>query len=377
MIKKIQFENMLSFQDKQIIEFTDKLNVIYGKNSAGKSNLISILRFLQEMIVGDLDDVNFEGLKNKFSDKRTANLTAQFEIDGINYVFTVETDKVVEEAELYKEVDNEYINIFSYKDEELSSEVLKNHQLELLNELDFSVNNIFTAILSLKNKNEDIIKIYDYFSIDVREDEIKKYMFENVEIKDELVRELRKVDIPVTDLILKSNKEAKENWYNRGAPIIDGEEIISQNVFEKVIDSLPEYEMLFKYDNVEMRYANESTGTMEYLNFMLDKYVLEKFLDIKMIMLDDEFGIHLDDNLFKALLKFYQKNLNSQLIITTHNTTILKEKMIDSNAIYIVDKEMYSSNIYPLNSFDGVEDMEWETLYNENRIGGKPYVRFE
>lgn len=377
MIKKIQFENMFSFEEKQVIEFTDKLNVIYGKNSAGKSNIILILRFLQEMITGDLEDVNFEAILNKFSSIDVASLTAQLEIDDDEYIFAVETDQAVKKSILYKRENDNYIIIFEYKDNELSSSVLKNHQLSLLNEIDFSNSNIFKAILSLKNKNSDIQKVYDYFSINVEDDEIKKFIFENDNIKQNLIKELRKVDIPISDLVFSSNKDVKENWYSKGAPQIDGIEKIPSDLFEKMVDSIPEYEMHFKYDEIEMDYKYESTGTMEYLEFLLEKYVLEKILNIKMIMLVDEFGIHLDNNLFKSLLKFYQKNLKSQLIITTHNTTILKEKMTNSNSIHIVDKELYASKVYPLSSFTDIESKEWDSLYNENRIGGKPYVRFD
>jgi len=112
LLKNIEISNFKSF-GLQKIDFTD-LNILVGANAAGKSNFISILRFLKSIYESDFNDAISENgksflknLNSKKDDKLIINI--QFEPNLITEIKRAET------IFLYRLVNFEYNLILNYK----------------------------------------------------------------------------------------------------------------------------------------------------------------------------------------------------------------------------------------------------------------------
>ena len=110
MLKKLTIDNFKSFSKKTTIDFsktnytllsrnyTDdgilKGTIFVGANASGKSNIITAIRILLELMFREVN-INLGTFKCVFNPKPTYSLTYVFRIDGydIEYGFKVDRDK--------------------------------------------------------------------------------------------------------------------------------------------------------------------------------------------------------------------------------------------------------------------------------------------
>lgn len=146
-IKQIELENFKNFKEKKIIELHKGLNVIFGANGAGKSNILDSINFIYDKedlrIKNDIDF--FNSLSNN------PKLTVKIVLDNTEIEKTLEKDASDTIKTSY------YLNNkLSSKDE--ISELLKEIKSELKDDCGMSLNveDVKNYALGLKKQSQNI-----------------------------------------------------------------------------------------------------------------------------------------------------------------------------------------------------------------------------
>lgn len=362
-----------------------KLNIIYGENGAGKSNIVDVFDFIKRILFSrvlvpslNIDDdsqnvskiINFISQQNLISniikDYKTIeyddnmHIQCGIKLGKICYEYVIETDNeriIYEKLSLIKNQQIE--NIFEISMEHYNIQIVtnnKNYIKELSTEIDkYWGKHAFISIVLYeihdkmlkyvtKNMNKHIIKIINIF------------------LGYNLSKQMNKYDINRVD----SNILLFVNNINSGRIKLEKQYLL--NTTEKILNSIITslysdikqiyYEIKIDEDEVEYKlyckkiignklinipFIRESTGTQKLFE-LIPLFVSS--LDGNVVIIDEfDTGIH--DLMVKALLENFAEHIKGQLILTTHSTTLM-EANIKKDNIYILDilsnrtKEVYS-----------------------------------
>jgi len=126
-------------------------------------------------------------------------------------------------------------------------------------------------------------------------------------------------------------------------------------------------------------YIKESVGTSSL--FLLGSKVLQA-LEKGCPLLVDEMDSNFHGFVTKFIVQMFQdKRINhngSQLILTTHNISLMDEKLLRKDQVWFTNKNKKgSSELYSLADFDEVrEDSKFVDWYMASRFGGVPIIDF-
>ena len=135
-----------------------------------------------------------------------------------------------------------------------------------------------------------------------------------------------------------------------------------------------------QYGTFNLDFDKESDGTITIFN---DAGVFLKILEeaTPRTIFIDELDIHLHPNLVKQIVEIFNseslnKN-NSQLIFTTHNTSLLSKGIFEREQIWFVDRNAnQESELYSLANFSErkTDGKSYEKRYLERRYGAVPLL---
>ena len=411
MFEYIKLRNFKSFSD---VEFNmldrrnnpKKLILIYGENGIGKSNIASAFFTLSEtlrtMDVRDLmesifsDDKNLKDkeefekyLRSRYKDIETIikeNKTVSseepmclefgFNIEGKRGKYLLETNNsqiIHERLEfILKKNRGIYFDITENKTS-INEKIFldKNTYLEIKKScLKFWGKHSFVSILlhEINDKSDKFIlnQIADNFDsflkfisrisckikfgsrqergiIGLPKEILGEYEKGSISVNDEEI--LKNTEKMLTDFFALTSRDIKKAFYKKN--IVDKEInyslMLSKNIAGRIRD---------------IDFSLESTGTqsiIQQLPFML--------VAVKgSVAIIDEFDTGIHDLLVKNLITSLNKDINGQLILTTHNT-LLMESDIPKDSIYVI-------NELPTND----KEIQCILHYN-NKIGDKNNIR--
>lgn len=123
---------------------------------------------------------------------------------------------------------------------------------------------------------------------------------------------------------------------------------------------------------------DESAGTGQFfgmLGFILDA------LENGSILWIDEFDNSIHPRLTKLIIELFEhKNpKNAQLVVTTHDTSLLAHKMLNKEQIWFTEKNRCgAAKLFPLSEFKIRNDMaDLDEKYLEGRFGALPFVSWQ
>lgn len=410
MFNYIHFKNFKSLDDVRI-DFTSKkkakpLAIIYGENGSGKSNIVSgfytLLEFSNTLSVNQImnsmlekfkeetecdDDADrvkelfINHIKKSHRDTddiiraskmigSTENMSIEygFEFNGQNGVYYLETDdtKVVKERldfvveskrGCYFEID------FNKNLKKLNNRVFPNKTYaKELNKLieEYWGKHTLISILNhqRENKNETymserlsqkFIKILDLlldFSCSMKEGISAERS--SVSVSRKILTQLDKGEIPtnfeyelnnaeefVNSIFTGLYSDIKEAYYKKD---VKNNKIIYSLVFKKIIGG----------KIIDIDFARESTGTMTILKILPALYIAIN----GGIAIVDEFDSGIHDVLVRDIINEVYKTIEGQLIITTHNTLLLEEKLLKDSIYFLVIEPNGSKDVYNINDYD-------------------------
>lgn len=405
----------LQFKDVSVLKFA----ALYGANAAGKSSLVSAVGFSKNII---LKGINKSGAAEKFCkidpENKYKNSDFEYEIviaDKVySYGFSVNLfEKVIDREWLYYLSDNEEEYIFTREflgKEEINSidinfkylNLSKEDELRLniyISDLKYNTDSLIITELNLNKKKFEqgnrpsilnMLYLWFYHKLVVitpddgpnedgisyiRKDKgiaLAKFLDAfGTGVKEICSKEVHEKDL-YNELPPKLVKDILEDLRDEKSNV-NGLLRTSDNIYQlnKEGTDIKIDIVKFKHSHEEVLYSlgEESDGTVR----LVELYDILAS-DNEKVYVVDEIDRSLHPNLtFKFIENFLNKEINSQLIVTTHEDRLLDLNMLRRDEIWFVDKqENGESELYSLEKFKERFDKDVLKAYLDGRYGSVP-----
>ena len=369
--------------------------VLYGPNASGKSTLIHALKFVQEQVLNSQK----ESQAGDAIDVAPFKLTAQsrqsdseFEVTFIEqgvryeYGFCCNRERFTEEwliAYPLGRAQKWFHRVFdagSVKDAyKFSTHFLGGRQRQTWaaqtrpNALFFS-----TAI---QLNNEQLKPAFDLFKLRLRVvDSVRGFdpsytlrCCGDDEERKKVVAFMNSADLSIADIQLKETVFSSDILPN-GIPASLKEKLLKDMAGRKLIEPLFFHKDVNTQESVEFDESEESDGTLALFAFAgpwLD------VIDNQRILVVDELDTSLHPLLVHHLVKrLHHEGTKAQLIFTTHDTTLLSQKLLRSDQVWFMEKDAKgATRLYPLSDFSPRDNEAIERGYLNGRYGGIPFLK--
>jgi uncharacterized protein len=366
---------------------------IYGANASGKSNLLSALLFMQELVVlSAKESQQGEQISvTRFAfNKKNQSEPSEFEVtfikEGVRYQygFTLDEDRIFEEwlfaypsnhsqqwfSRIYDVKDAKYFWKFSkfFKGEK---KIFANHTI---------ANELFLSH-AVKNNNEQLIPVFswfqkDLFFLDLAREEIN-YGKSIKNIKSTASKEKILQIINVADSSIADIKINKFMINEKNLPSFpDSIPLEVKNFFKKEMMKEQTKIDFLHSGNVLLDFAYESDGTRK--SFALAGYWID-VLENGGILIIDELDNSLHPHMVLFLINLINNpkinKKNAQLIFATHDTSLLDNEIFRRDQIWFVEKDKnYATQLYPLLDFSPRKHEAIGRGYLQGRYGALPYI---
>ncbi|MDE5574318.1 MAG: ATP-binding protein [Bacteroidales bacterium] len=417
MIRNFWVKNYLSIRDKQELDFSAKgpsselvtevaegvflykLGILYGSNASGKSNMLIALNEVFRLLILPQIDAN-DGIVGCSPFILTKNepteMHVSFYANGIRYDY----DIIFNEKHILSEVLHYYpkkSKVLFYKrsfvGENVQSEIKFGASLELQTDTQNSIrentlNN--HSVLSVCRKvalKKDITPFLDlhkwiitnYHEVDG--DDKKKGIVDILKDAYNIPQKYRFYNLMLqkADLNILEYKTIVED---RVIPDKTREYIIQNGNFSEEVKEVllkPTTESIAFINqsangNFEIPLDRQSKGTLKYVSILDTLYDMVTGSHVYYL---DELGEDLhNDLLYYYLNVFLFNSEKSQLIITSQETTLLSQDLINENrgAVWFVEKnrETASSEYARGDSFGLHKNLSLYNSYRTGRLGAKP-----
>lgn len=377
--------------------------IIYGANASGKSNLIDAFAFATSFILNGRKDKESINPQQFLLDKDCTNANTSFEFEFVvgnkafSYGFVVTNKEVIEEwlckINKNEDVDDKFLYTREGNYFEIGTYLKTEEADELSSRFEFVKSNELFLTKSIELNSDILRKYVDWFhSVQIIRPNSRPLTIipnlNNQEFKHFLSRLLKtcgtgieKVDTKFEDVkILELSEDVLTSLQNdlnenEGAIVSSTLNIGSGHpVVVKQDGELKAQVLQFTHkdknnNDVKFTLAQESDGTKRLVElsvaFFSDK--------LKVLVIDE-----LDKSLHPALTQFLCKSFlnknDKQLIITTHETSLLNKNWIRRDEIWFVNKEKYTgvSSLKPLLDYNQRYDKELRRAYLDGRYHGVP-----
>jgi AAA15 family ATPase/GTPase len=366
--------------------------VVYGKNASGKSNLVSAIAFMRQMVLNSSRETQAEEpvhvdtfRLSSETEGKPASFEMVFLIDDkkYRYGFETTTEKIQKEwlyvtptikpARLfYREGDMLEINPRSFKEGRGLEQRTRPNALFLSVVAQFNgpisrqVQGWFKRLgvisglsdMSYKNytinkfmkdsqRKEDIVRFVCALDLDIEDIQGEKIQSEQIKFPSDMPDEVKNLLLKNTDAFVVFHTYHKK--YDHDLNVIGMERLLLEE--------------------------NESEGTKKL--FYLAGPILDT-LTTSRVLIVDEMEARMHPLITKAIINLFKINngniKNSQLIFTTHDTNLLDRDQFRRDQIWFAEKDRFgSSHLYSLVEFKPRYDSSFEKDYLRGRYGGIPY----
>ncbi len=375
---------------------------IYGANSSGKSNLLSALRMMKDVLLSSVKTNPTEKLKTdtfKLDEEHPQKPTLfdiVFSTNGITYRYGFEyTETSITGEWLYTVNNDRDKNLFIRNSEGIG--ISKDFPEGKDKEEATAENRLFLSLVAQLNGKTSLAVMKWFEDLRVmsgaRDSDFRKYSFDYL-FADNPKAELAQTFISAMDLgftsLRKADTEDEKNdlLNSEGKPKTGFEAIfnLGWSLFppkiqtgHKVLHKDGSFTEAF-FPNDEM----ESEGTKKIIN--MSGPIADTLLNGGIIVID-ELDAKLHPLLTKKIIGIFNSpktNLyNAQLIFATHDTNLLSNKIFRRDQIWFAEKnrEDESTDIYPLSEIkeqngDKIRnDRVYEKDYINGKYGAIPYLR--
>jgi uncharacterized protein len=376
-----------------------KSAAIYGANASGKSNLAKALQFMKWFMVNSSKETQSTeaiGVEKFRLSTETDDQPSFFEIvfllDGQQhrYGFTADREKVRSEW-LYYVPKTRETKLFDRQADKFDvAKVLKadgiaaktrDNALFISVSAQFNVNKS-EAILNWLILNLDLISGLDdtkFF------DDTIQNLF-RTDIYHEAIKLIGKFDLSIAgvgqklndaDLRLKnaidSGKDRKEILeIMRGSFRI----LISDRAIETIHHKFDVNKEVVSSESFDLL-ADESAGTQKL--FALASLLVDT-LKHGQVLIIDEFDARLHPLMSRSIVELFNSNEtnphNAQLIVMTHDTNLLSNKIFRRDQIWFTEKDRYgATDLYSLAEYKVRNDASFESDYIKGKYGAIPYIQ--
>lgn len=395
-----------------------KSSIIYGANASGKSNFIKSIDFARKLILRGISNINTDNKHFKLDTENIAKPTQiefEFKVGNKMYaygiVLSLHENKIKEEwlFELLKTTDKPIferkvldngksdisLKIKLEKDGlnrfEVYKKDIKDNQLFLteVNNKDLSeIKNINAFIDSYEWFKNSITIIYPNMGINGldfigNDEEMKKsFTFFLQHFKTQIMA-VETIEQDIEDKVpTKLQDEILNDLKSENAKAVSIR--LGQNSYTfskndkgevKIFKLQTKHKLRNNEDMIDFEVSEESDGTRRLMDLIPALVGLTKSNGTYII---DEIDRSLHPELTQKILEFFlisTKNIESQLIVTTHESSLLNLELLRRDEIWFVEKDLYgASKMYSLEEFKPRHDKEVRKAYLQGRFGAIPFI---
>ncbi|MCP4482262.1 MAG: ATP-binding protein [bacterium] len=378
-----------------------KSAVVYGANASGKSNLISAMNFMRNLVINSSKETQSGekiGVTSfKFSTE-TKKEPSFFEIvffysgNKYRYGFLVDTERIQEEwLYVIKVGKNKEIELFYRQNSQINvnKTEFKEGQDKEPRENALFLSQLAQGLSKISADNKISKEIVGNFFVNklniVSGLQTKSFMsytmenFANGKFKDQILKSIKEADLGIEDIIIEEVALTLEkiNKIDKNLPKQVKEKILSE---ARKMTSITTLHKEYDKDNKEtglssLEIEEESEGTQRYLS------LLGPIIDVLnngKILVVDEFGASLHSSLSKGIIGlFHDKEINqnnAQLIFNSHDTNLLDKQSFRRDEIWFTEKDQYgATDLYSLVEFKTGKNQRIrnDESYGKNYIAGK------
>lgn len=369
--------------------------VLYGPNASGKSTLIQALQFVKGQVLNSQKESQAGDAIEVVPFKLTAESRAadsEFEVTFVEhgvryeYGFRCNRERFTEEwliAYPLGRAQKWFHRVFdaeacedAYK---FSTSFLGGRQRQTWaaqtrpNALFFS-----TAI---QLNNAQLKPAFDWFKLRLRVFDSVRGFSRSYTVqrcgKDEdrkrVVEFMNSADLSIADIQLKETVFSADTL-PKGMPASIRDEFLKDMAGRKFIEPRFFHKDVNTREKVEFDESEESDGTRALFAFAgpwLDVIENERVLVV------DELDTSLHPLLVHHLVKrLHHEGTKAQLIFTTHDTTLLSQKLLRRDQVWFMEKDAKSATrLYPLSDFSPRDNEAVERGYLNGRYGGIPFLK--
>jgi hypothetical protein len=392
--------------------------VIYGSNASGKSNLVKAMSYAKNLIVRGKAPNKKLDLQQFKLDKESSEIPTRFEFEiqcnkkMYAYGFELFNSHIHEEwlhqikakeDELIferKNLNGEDAYAFGESIKKLPEEVFqlfnfvakgtRTNQLFLSETVDRNLDN-FSEIYSWFDRTLKIISPNTKASgieFKISEDStFKDYLTKVLDLADTGIKEIRTEEMSLNNLggIPSSLLERiQEDLDDDEAALLADPDSGKRIVIRKKDGELSAYKLSTSHrcsDNdhdISFDLEEESDGTRRLIELTPALYEMAHSKESSVHVID-EIDRSLHPHLTRLLVREHlesEKNSQSQLIVTTHETSLLDVSLIRRDEIWFMQKEETGiSKLYSLNNFQPRYDKDIRKDYLLGRYGAIPFIQ--
>lgn len=191
--------------------------------------------------------------------------------------------------------------------------------------------------------------------------------------RSKIVKFMNSADLSIEDIQVKEMAFSSD-MLPHSMPASVREEILKDMAGKKVTEPLFLHKDVATSEVVEFDESEESDGTRAL--FALAGPWLDVIENERVLVIDE-----LDNSLHPLLVHHLVKLLHhegtkAQLIFTTHDTTLLSQKLLRRDQVWFFEKdEKSSTKLYPLSDFSPRDTEAIERGYLNGRYGGIPFLK--
>jgi AAA15 family ATPase/GTPase len=370
--------------------------VLYGPNASGKSTLIQALQFMELQVLNSQKESQAGDAIDVVPFKLTAESRAadsEFEIafveQGIRYEygFRCNRERFTEEW-LYayplgraQKWFHRVFDVDAGKDiYKFSTAFLGGKTRRGLWKEQTRTNALFFST-AVQLNNEQLKPAYDWFKLRLRVfDSVRGFspgytMQRCSEDQDRkrVVEFMNSADLSIADIQLKETVFSADTL-PKGVPAAIRDEFLKDMAGKKFLEPRFFHKDVNTAETVEFDESEESDGTRALFAFAgpwLDVIENERVLVV------DELDTSLHPLLVHHLVKrLHHEGTKAQLIFTTHDTTLLSQKLLRRDQVWFMEKDDKSATrLYPLSDFSPRDNEAIERGYLNGRYGGIPFLK--
>lgn len=436
MLKRFTVENFSSFQKENTLDLTAgrielnqehvvgfekvkilKSAVIYGANASGKSNLFKAMDYAKEIVLNNLDNVDtykkYFRLDNESLKKATK---FEFELELKNRFFSYGFSSILNQKEiveewLYEIGKNTPELIFERKDnsintgKQLQSKNVKNRFEIYIDDMKNQSSQLFLSEIASKDLDFSEVKIindiYSWFDekllviYPTSEFGEKSSISKNESLSKIFKKYLNEFDTGIVDVSSieedfegsiknmpeKVKKEIEKRFSKKGVKklLVENSDGVLVTIYKNDNNELKAQKLglIHNHDIKEIfELKDESDGTRRLFDLIP---LIGKFSNDYTIVIDEfDRSLHpiLTKKFFKLFYKLNDANSKTQLIVTTHESTLLDQELVRRDEIWFVEKDNNgASKIFSLNQFKVRYDSKIEKAYLLGRYGAIPIFK--
>lgn len=421
MIIEFKFKNVLSFKDWTVLDFRAtkdkdlkdygvvnlgkdslcKMAVIYGANASGKSNLLKVFDYLDNIVNSDRSDKEEKiGIYPFLLDDETKDAPSEFEIlfysNSVKYLYKLKADsnQVHYEVLYYypsvkpkmifeRKTENGVSHITFNKDIKIEDAVKKEIEAKCLKNL-----SVFKAYQKTNIKNELIenaivfFNSFNYLPLAFK----PNFKIPNFQVEF-LFNNLLRISDTFTNIIYSEKEHILEFLKNADFNIVDlifeKKELNIQNKnyeYHTIKSFLHQVKKGNDYLIKELPLSLQSEGTQKIIYFCGFIFSLIKNENNPVVLVDE-----LENSIHPLLLKHFIKKIietdsKIQIISTIHYDPLLEwDEIIRKDFIWFTSRrENGSTELYPLTDFKGLNRISnLKKAYIYGNFGAVPEIKEE